>query len=182
MPFFKDLFKQPKIVGAVAPSGRTLARKMAAEIDLSRNGPVIELGPGTGVVTKEILNVGIKPANLTAIEYSNNFCEYLNQLFEEVKIVHGNATKIRETLPDVKTGSLASIISSLPLLYSTIPVRQFLLKEALELLQPGAPYIQFSYGRYSPIPTDSINVKVKKSNWIFTNIPPARVWVYQMSV
>ncbi len=182
MPFFKDLIKQPKIVGSIAPSGRTLARKMAAEIDLSRDGPVVELGPGTGVVTKAILNVGIQPSNLIAIEYSDNFCDHLNRQFEEVTIVQGNAIRIKESLPDVDIGSLASIVSSLPLLYSSIPDRQFLLKEALELLQPGAPYIQFSYGRYSPIPMNSVDIKVKKSNWILTNIPPARVWVYRKNV
>ena len=182
MSFLKNLITQPKIVGAVAPSGQVLAKKMAAEIDFMRDGPVIELGPGTGVVTKTILDAGVKPTNLTVVEYSINFCDHLSHQFEKINIIQGNAIQIKETLPNIETGSVASFVSSLPLLYSSIPIRQQLLKEALELLQPGAPYIQFSYGRYSPIPIDTVDIKVKKSNWIFTNIPPARVWVYRKNV
>ena len=182
MHFFRNLIKQPKITGSIAPSGRILARKMAAAIELNRAGPVIELGPGTGVVTKEILNIGVKPTNLTAIECNKNFCELLRHQFNEVNIIEGNAIKIKDTLPQVNAGTLASIISSLPLLYSPINDRQTLLKESLELLQPGAPYIQFSYGRFPPIPIDAVDIKIGKSKWILTNIPPARVWIYRKKV
>jgi phosphatidylethanolamine/phosphatidyl-N-methylethanolamine N-methyltransferase len=53
--FLRALIARPKNVGAVAPSSRALARAIARQINPARPGPVLELGPGTGVVTRALL-------------------------------------------------------------------------------------------------------------------------------
>ena len=49
--FLRSWLERPLVTGAVTPSGKMLARTMAAYVDPRLEGPVVELGPGTGPVT-----------------------------------------------------------------------------------------------------------------------------------
>src|SRR6201999_3304554 len=71
--FLRALIARPKNIGAVAPSSRGLARAIARQIDPARPGSVLELGPGTGVITAALLDRGIAPERLTVIEYDSDF-------------------------------------------------------------------------------------------------------------
>ena len=53
--FLRGLISNPKGVSAPTPSSPVLAQAIAAELDLSRPGLVLELGPGTGAVTAALL-------------------------------------------------------------------------------------------------------------------------------
>ncbi|MEP3277543.1 MAG: rRNA adenine N-6-methyltransferase family protein, partial [Stappiaceae bacterium] len=172
----------PLKTGAVSPSGSALAKRMAQQIDMDRAGEVIELGPGTGVVTEAILNQGIARDRLTAIEFNNKFCSLLQRRFQGVNIVQGDAYSLKKTVSGVKPGSLASIVSSLPLFTSSVDVRRNLLLEAFELLQPGAPFIQFSYAHVPPVKSEPDLISYTKTGWVLLNLPPARVWIYRKPV
>ena len=50
--FLRSWFERPLVTGAVTPSGKMLARTMASYVDPRLEGPVVELGPGTGPVTE----------------------------------------------------------------------------------------------------------------------------------
>jgi len=66
--FFGRWLRAPHRIGAVAPSSRFLARAMATQVDLRRPGPVIELGGGTGSVTKALLEAGLPVERLIVVE------------------------------------------------------------------------------------------------------------------
>ena len=55
--FLRSWFEDPLRVGAVSPSGRPLARMMARYVDPQAPGPVIELGPGTGSMTRALFTL-----------------------------------------------------------------------------------------------------------------------------
>jgi len=78
--FLKGLAKGPRSVGAIMPTSSVTARKMASVIDVASGLPVLELGPGTGVITKAILQRGVKPENLVSIEYSTDFYHHLKRI------------------------------------------------------------------------------------------------------
>lgn len=166
-------------MGAVAPSSPALTRAMAAQVDLGLPGPIVELGPGTGVATKALLERGIKPERLVLVEYSREFCDLLKERYPTAKVVQGNAYRLRETLADIVREPLAAIVSGLPLLTRPLPERVRLLEIALRMLGPGAPFIQFSYGPKAPIPARPGHWSVTGSPRIWQNLPPARVWVYR---
>src|SRR5271156_7049424 len=79
--FLKTLVAAPRLTGAVAPSGRALARAMAAAIGSPSQGLVVELGPGTGPVTQSLIETGVLPERLVLVEYDAAFCRLLRRRF-----------------------------------------------------------------------------------------------------
>jgi phosphatidylethanolamine/phosphatidyl-N-methylethanolamine N-methyltransferase len=180
--FFRSWLESPTMAGAVSPSGRYLARRMAHYVDPTSRGPVIELGPGTGVITEALIRRGIAPARLYLVEFDRAFRKLLARRFPDVHILGGDAYRLGERMRDVLDGPAAAIVSSLPLLMKPERQRCALLAEAFEHLAPDAPFIQFTYGPVSPIPRDkytgpTFTAEVTAPVWL--NLPPARVWIYR---
>ncbi len=180
--FLKNWIDKPLITGAVAPSSPQLARAMAAYVDPARPGFVVELGPGTGVVTQALIERGVAPERIVSIEYNGDFCSLLRQRYPGVHFVHGDAYRMPQAIAEI-VGSeprpLAAVVSSLPLFTRPLPERVRLLDESFARMEPGAPFIQFSYALVSPVPHGATRFEMERSNWVVRNLPPARVWVYR---
>jgi phosphatidylethanolamine/phosphatidyl-N-methylethanolamine N-methyltransferase len=142
--FLRGLVQSPRGVGAIAPSSPALARAIAAQIDPLREGPVLELGPGTGVVTEAILARGILPERLVAIEYDADFARLLTSRFPAAKIIRGDAFALDDTLRHAADRPFSAIVSGIPLLNQPMERRAALIAGALQKLAPGAPFVQFS--------------------------------------
>lgn len=180
--FLRSWLDNPTVAGAVSPSGRYLARRMARYVDPLSQGPIIELGPGTGVITDALLRRGISPSRLFLVEYDRSFCKLLERRFPGVHILGGDAYRLGERLQDVLDAPAAAIVSSLPLLMKPERQRCALLAEAFQYLATGAPFIQFTYGPVSPIPRDRYSgpaFTAEVSALVWLNLPPARVWIYR---
>lgn len=177
--FLTCWFRNPKTVGAIAPSGPALSRTMAALVDPSIEGTIVELGPGTGPVTAALLERGIDPSRLVLVEYDNAFCEALRGKYPQVKVVQGDAFALDETLRGHANAPFAAIVSSLPLLNFSQEQRQRLIEISMKMLRPRAPFIQFTYGANSPLPVESQLYETSASKRIWWNLPPARVWTYR---
>jgi phosphatidylethanolamine/phosphatidyl-N-methylethanolamine N-methyltransferase len=177
--FLRSWVERPLTMGAVTPSGKLLARTMASYLDPGRSGPVIELGPGTGPVTEAIIRRGFAPDRLILVEFNRDFCRLLRRRFPRAKVIEGDAYRLADTLKGIVDGRAAAVTSSLPLLTKPLPIRTRLLDEALALVHPGAPFVQFTYAVVPPIPKTAHRYVVTASNRIWLNLPPARVWVYR---
>ena len=176
--FLRALIARPKNVGAVAPSSRALARAIARQIDPTRPGPILELGPGTGVITAALLERGIAPERLTVIEYDPDFAAAIAARFHGVHVIQGDAFDLKRTLGARHVESFAAIVSGLPLLNFPMPRRLALMEALASQMAPGAPLIQFSYGMHAPVvPPPGHSVHCAALVW--ANLPPARVWVYR---
>jgi phosphatidylethanolamine/phosphatidyl-N-methylethanolamine N-methyltransferase len=176
--FLMNWIESPLKTGSVIPSSKELAMKMAESVDFALPGLIIELGPGTGPVTQALLDRGLDPARLILVEYSDDFVKLLRERFPAVTVIQGDAYGLDKTLEAYAREPIAGIISSLPLLTRPDDERSKLLDIALRLLQPGAPFVQFTYAKASPVPlTDGIEAAVSKRIW--RNIPPACVWTYR---
>lgn len=177
--FLTSWLKNPKTVGAVAPSGPALARTMAAIVDPSVEGMIAELGPGTGPVTAALLDRGIAPERLVLVEYDTRFCEILRARFPQVKVVQGDAFALDRTLAGHAAFPLAAVVSSLPLLNFAQEDRRRLIENVMSLLRPRSPFVQFTYGANSPLPAESSLYETSASRRVWLNLPPARVWTYR---
>lgn len=177
MQFLRRLIANPRNVGAIAPSGHMLARAMVDQIE-KINGPVLELGPGSGSVTRELLARGLDPQQVTVVERDLEFVKIIADRFPGINILHGDALNLDQILPFSDDQKFSGALSGLPLLNFPAQARQKLVNAVLDRLQPGAPLIQFSYGLKSPVAA-SENVTVTRTAFVWNNLPPARVWVYR---
>jgi phosphatidylethanolamine/phosphatidyl-N-methylethanolamine N-methyltransferase len=178
LQFLRSLIARPGGVGAIAPSGPALARAMAAQTDPNQPGLVLELGPGTGVVTKALIARGFEPARIIAIEYDSALAALVSRRFPNVRVIRGDAFDLEHTLG--ASEPFAAIVSSLPLLNFAQAQRAALMDQAFARLARAAPFVQFSYGFNPPVPAPD-GVTVSRAALVLANLPPARVWVYRRS-
>ena len=169
---------RPKSIGAIVPSSRALARAIAAQTDPSRPGPILELGPGTGVITEALLQRGIAAERLTLVEYDTDMAQSLTRRFPGVTVIEGDAFDLGRTLGPRAEQNFSAIVSGLPLLNFPFPRRHSFMEGVCRLLSPGAPFVQFSYGVNPPVAAPP-GFGVSRAAMIWANLPPARVWVYR---
>jgi phosphatidylethanolamine/phosphatidyl-N-methylethanolamine N-methyltransferase len=177
--FLRSWFEKPLATGAVMPSGRVLARTMARYVDPDSKGPVIELGPGTGPVTAALVERGVDPARLVLVEFNPTFCRMLRSRYPAATVVQGDAYRLRHLLETFVREPAAAVVSGLPLVTKPLRTRLRLIADAMTLLAPNAPFVQFTYAMVPPIPKNLTSVSAKASELIWMNLPPARVWVYR---
>jgi phosphatidylethanolamine/phosphatidyl-N-methylethanolamine N-methyltransferase len=177
--FIRSWMEKPLRTGAVMPSGRALARTMARYVDPQSKGPIIELGPGTGPVTEALVQRGIDPARLILVEFNPDFCRLLRTRYPAATVVQGDAYRLRRLLEAMVREPAAAMVSGLPLMTKPLRTRLRLIADAVTLLQPSAPFIQFTYAMMPPIPKALSSISAKASELIWLNVPPARVWVYR---
>ena len=177
--FFKGLVTQPKTVGAIVPTSVYMAKRMASVANPASGLPVLELGPGTGVVTRALLKRGIAAENLFAVEYSTEFCAHLRRAVPGLRLIEGDAFDLDATLGADRTTRFDCVISGLPLLNFSPAKRIALLNDVLARIPKGRPFLQFCYGPVAPIPAGRGHYSVKRFGWEFRNIPPAQMWMYR---
>ncbi|TLP42596.1 methyltransferase domain-containing protein [Cohaesibacter sp. CAU 1516] len=175
--FFRNWLSYPLRVGAIAPSGQSLAALMTSEKSAA-TGPVLELGPGTGVFTKALLERGVTPLNLTLIESGKDFATLLEARFPGVRVLHMDAARLSRTIL-FEDACLGAVISGLPLL--SMPPRKLMmiLAGATGWLRPGGAFFQFTYGPRCPVPRPilvRLGLKAKCIGRTFHNMPPATVY------
>jgi len=179
MQFIRTWIEKPLSTGAVMPSSKALARTMARYVDAHATGPVIELGPGTGPVTEAMVEHGVDPARLILVEFNPDFCRLLRTRYPRATVVQGDAYRLRRLLETYVRTPASAIVSGLPLVTKPVRTRLRLISDAMALLAPGAPFVQFTYAMVTPIPKALNGIKAEASELIWMNVPPARVWVYR---
>ncbi|MBW9114045.1 methyltransferase domain-containing protein [Rhizobium cauense] len=177
--FLKGWKRDRTSVGAIAPTSAVTARKMASVVDPSSGRPVLELGPGTGVITKAILARGVAPHNVTSIEYSPEFCRHLRGLFPSVDVRCGDAFALDLTLGDKRGTKFDCVISAIPLLHLPTARRLTLALDLLERVPVGRPVVQITYGPLSPVVALPAGYEVRHLAFMIRNIPPAQLWIYR---
>lgn len=177
--FFKGMMQGPKTVGAIVPTSSITARRMASVVNPNSGLPVLELGPGTGVITKAILARGVKPENLFSIEYSEDFYDHLVQTYPGVNFIHGDAFDLPKTLGPRADQKFDSVVSAVPLLNFPMAERIRMLEALLDRLPPGRPVVQISYGAVSPIIAKPDSYHIQHFDFVMRNIPPAQLWIYR---
>ena len=172
--FLRGLISNPRGVSAPTPSGPILSRTIAAQVDQTRAGLVVELGPGTGVVTQALLERGIAPGRLIAIEQTACFAQLIRRRFPAVLSHQGDALSFEKYLPP--HAEVAAVVSGLPLLQLPLDLRVWLLRRALACQGKGGRFVQLSYSWRPPVPPDP-GMRLEKTV-VWRNFPPAHVWTY----
>lgn len=164
-------------MGAIVPSSPRLARAMVAEIPhLRRDEAIIELGPGTGVFTRELRRRF--PANrIVAIEFNPRLAERLRQHMPGVDVVEGCASRIGEHLDALRipAGSAGVVVSGLPILSLPRDLSAAITASIAEVLEPGRRYVQFTYSKRAWRDHAPHGFRLERTRRVWLNIPPAEV-------
>jgi phosphatidylethanolamine/phosphatidyl-N-methylethanolamine N-methyltransferase len=182
--FFLMWLRRPRRVGAVLPSGRALARAMAGCIDPDAPGVVVELGGGTGSITKAILNAGVAPQDLIVLEREAKLCRLLMQRYPGVRVHCDDARELDRLIARNGGERVKAVVSGLPLLSMERRDCRRLLRAAFSVLADDGEFLQFTYGPASPVTPrqcDALGIVGKREEWILSNLPPAAVWRYRRS-
>ncbi|HET6913353.1 MAG TPA: methyltransferase domain-containing protein [Rhodanobacteraceae bacterium] len=185
LTFFREWLRNPFAMAAVSPSGRRLAALMMEQLpqDAQR---VIELGGGTGVFTRALLAHGVQPRNLLVVELNEALHQYLTERFPGVHVEQGDARQVHAIAQRCgvldEHGNVDAVISGLGLLYMSRAAQREILTSAFDALAPEGRFIQFTYGPLSPVPRallEELQLKAHRAGFVWRNMPPANVFVYQ---
>ncbi len=172
--FLSQLIRKPHQVVALAPSSRALAAEMAATLDPD-GGPVIELGAGTGKITRSMIERGISAQSIHAIEMNPVFCDRLRTNFPGLN-VHQNSAADVGNLPVER---VQAVVSGLPLLSMPFDLQKSILSGTFAKIGAEGRFIQFTYGPKPPIKAEilaAMGLNWSTSRKIWGNLPPARVY------
>jgi phospholipid N-methyltransferase len=150
---------------------------MARCLALEGNGHVVELGAGTGSVTRALIDHGIEPCRLIVIERSSVLAEGLRRRFPHIEVIHGDALQLRKLL-GARALKVGAIFSSLPLRSLPQHDANSIREEIQAIMRPGSRLIQYSYNLHKPsIPETPDLVRIATYR-VWANLPPARVDMY----
>lgn len=175
--FFRAWVGNPLGVAAVAPSGEALARLMTQEIRPA-NGPILELGAGTGVFTRALLARGVRESDLTLVESGSDFMRLLQLRFPQARVLWMDAGHLANYALFDGSGA-GAVVSGLPLLSMSPRKVMAILSGALSHMRPGASFYQFTYGPRCPVPRailDRLGLKATRVGRTIRNLPPAAVY------
>lgn len=175
--FLRGWVCDPLRVASIAPSSPSLARLITREISVD-NAPVIELGPGTGVFTRRLIQRGIPQEKLVLIESGKDFAELLSWRFPAARVLCQDASQLAST-DRFRIGQAGAVVSGLPLVSMSTRKILSILRFAFSLLRQGGSFYQFTYGLRCPIPQtvlDRCGLSATRVGSTFINMPPAVVY------
>lgn len=178
LSFYKALLKNPRRIGSIIPSSSFLAQAVAKAARVKNDELIVELGAGTGVITQGLLDYGIPAERIVPVEISNVMTKTLEERFPQLNIIHGSAFELAKLIKPLNK-PIGTVICGLPLLIFSQKELQQILNQVDQILTPGGRYIKYTY-RFKDIwePILPHYTKVKNA-YIFLNIPPARVCIYE---
>jgi phosphatidylethanolamine/phosphatidyl-N-methylethanolamine N-methyltransferase len=179
LSFWRAWLRAPRRVGAVAPSGPSLTRLMTSHIN-HRHGPVIELGPGTGVFTRALLASGLPMHRLALVEADPVFADALLQRYPGARVLRMDAARLGETLSLFGDERASAVISGLPLLSMPPDQVAAIIQGVFEKqLHVGGAFYQFTYGTRCPLPRrllEHLDLESIRIGSVLFNLPPATVY------
>jgi phosphatidylethanolamine/phosphatidyl-N-methylethanolamine N-methyltransferase len=154
---------------------------MASCVD-SATTPVLEVGAGTGAITRALLKKGVSPERLFVIEQDPSLAAFLQREFPEVCVRCGEALDTGCILAEEAIGRVKTVVSSLPLRNLPLEDQIETVRAMMSALAQGGQFIQFTYAAGCPIPSQELGLKAERLGRVWMNFPPAAVWRFTQSL
>lgn len=177
--FFSAFLKHGKNVASITPSSQHLVKKMLEPVDFSKAEIIIELGPGTGAITKEILKRMKSSSRLFLFEINKEFLNELGNIKDpRMEVINQSAEMVSEELTKRKVAEADYVISSIPLAIMPSGTENAIVGSIKKLLSKKGMFIQFQYSltSYKMLQKHFAQVELK---FTFLNIPPAFIFICQ---
>ncbi len=184
LKFLAGILQSPFATGAIAPSSRRLARRIVRASKVDQASAILELGPGTGALTREIMHFKRVDATVLAIERRPDFADQLARQFPDVHVVKDCASRLRHHCQQRGLEGADSIVSALPWSNLPIDLQERILREVSEFLREDGVFVTISCfglhlmprGRRFRRLLESLFSSVERSDFILRNVPPAFIY------
>jgi phospholipid N-methyltransferase len=180
LQFFKGFLRNPKEVGSVIPSSRFLIRRVLRSGEVARAKVIVELGPGTGVLTRELLAEMPADATLVAIEINPDFVRVLQREFRDPRLVifEGSSSQIEKALAEAGVERADLVVSGIP--FSTMEAGEGrrTLQAAKRVLGRGGRFVAYQFrSRVRELAEPYFGPA--ETTRELRNLPPMRVYVWR---
>jgi len=176
--FFGLWLQKPLQIAAVCPSTDHLADAMAGLVDLARPGHVLELGAGTGSLTRGLLRAGCPPGRLVVFEREERLVAVLRREFDDITAIAGDATELEHHLRAAGIARLATVVSSLPIKWFPPAAQRAVLQPCLDRLGASGRFLQLTNAFTSPVDIERLGIGGREAARVWLNLPPAQIWAY----
>ncbi len=181
---FRRFLRNPAQIGALCPSSPVLCRTITGDIGLEDAAAVVELGPGTGVITREILRRIRPEATFLAVELDETLCMDLRRNFPELRLRNDSAARLADILAEERLEGVDVIVSGLPWAIFPEALQQEILENVLTALRPGGCFTTFAYLQGMMLPAGrrfrkrlcELFDKVETTPVVWRNLPPAFIY------
>ncbi len=177
--FLRSMMRNPAQIGAVLPSSTALAKLMCRSVTFRTGEAIVEVGAGTGAVTRALLDLGVPRDRLFVIELNPGMHKYLQNRFPGVTVLLGDAAAAPELLPSQWRGKVSTVVSSLPLRPMAFATQRAIVEAALAVMAPDGVLVQYTYPAGCPLPAARLGLVGERVGRIFLNVPPAAVWRFR---
>ena len=176
--FFKRWMANPLQMGSIVPSSPALCRRVAAAVERNGDEVVLELGAGTGVISRALLAAGVPADRLAVVEIVPEMADHLRQALPGATVLCGDAFRLPEVIPHHWHGRIGTVICGIPLvLLPLAEQRRFV--DSVEAVAPGRGFLLYSYCVTSPLKHQALGLTALRRAWTPLNFPPASVWRYR---
>ena len=173
----KRWLANPLQMGSVVPSSPALCTRVAAQVRRTADEAVLELGAGTGVISRALIASGVPASRLITMEIVPDMARHLSQILPGAHVLTGDARQLPALLPQSWHGNIGTVVCGIPLvLLPLAEQRRFI--DAIEAVAPGRGFLHYSYCVTSPLPWRKHGLVAKREAWTPLNFPPASVWRY----
>ncbi len=181
LQFLKAFLKNPAKVGAIAPSSPELAAEMLQGIEPDDDNIVLELGVGTGAITKYLQEIIPSKRAYLGIELDENLVRSLRTKFDDLNIICGSAANAYQIHQESGLGKVRYVVCCLPFVSLPKEVSESVLMEIEKFMGEGCEFrmFQYAHGYYLP-PAIKLREflrnrygKSKRSPLVLKNVPPA---------
>ena len=161
------------------PVSKAVARMVASHVNPASGDYVVELGSGTGAVTRALLETGLPADRLIAVEIDPEMAAYLAAVFPDITTIHGSASDIGQSLPAEARGRVGAVVCGVPV--SMLPAaEQAAMIEAMLALDPhDCRFLAYSYRLRSPLHAARLGLTGQRLGFTLRNALPASVWAYR---
>ena len=178
--FFRRALVHPLQLGTPIPSSPALGRLIASHLRDRRNGLTVEIGGGTGVITRQLLAGGVPANRLLILEIDPEMAEYLRGTLPEATVVTGDARNLPDLLPAGWRGRVDTIVSGVPMAVLSAAQQRELIDAMFSVLRSDGRYLQYTFRLgSSPVRAKRLGLIARRLGTTFANFPPGSVWTYR---
>jgi len=178
--FFRRALAHPLQLGTPIPSSPALGRLIAAHLNGRKDGLTVELGGGTGVITRQLLAAGVPADRLLVLEIDPEMADYLRATLPEANVMTGDARRLATLLPLAWRGQVDTIVSGIPMAVLSAAYQRELVDAMFSVLASEGRYLQYTFTLGgTPVRARRLGLVGRRLGTTFGNFPPASVWTYR---